>query len=895
MSSLPDYFLLRIAGAPINTINVLGTPRSLAAAGRVDNLRHRIAGGKESLCDRLHDIIPKQENVSLRRELLALRRAIHNTREPNAGSLPEGIEGALKADAELLKGLEDWHETARAYYSDLREGERVAASEFSKALSNLSTTLWAQDDFQTGILFAQPILFKRLTDFLEEAPKRPTKRQKKAVLTFLVYTMRMATKTSPFSSFTATALGRFGECAESVIPPQLEFISSFTPHCGISERLAVGLSVHTRARDWMPLSLNQTVYEEAGEIHFLRRPKDQNALSFIGVGESLMSFRRNALVDVVMDYLQRDACAERTLPGLLAYVERTVGAGQDRVQLAGAIEKLLGCGFIQQSLSYAGNSPHALTSVAQAIGEGRHPVFAGVRDNLSDMTGLIEQVSHGDAAVKAQGLDRVSDTARKVLTLVDLEPRLPQTVIHHDRFAQPPLTLPKSDFNEISSHLEGISELLPLFNAGYFLQRLIRRFFLEKYGAEHESVKILPFYRDFYEGCYSGLVEKFDLSNLFSYALDASLLPEVEEATRIRQEFLTLISDLISDSHGDSVALPPWLIKAYAAKAALFASKAAPASAGYFGQLVREADQNSLGFVINQIVPGYGIFAARFATPGSGKAGGMLEELIRHRLASLSPGAEVIDLIGMFGSNVQLHPRLTKRRLVYPGESVLTDDGDIRWDQISIRFDRSLDLCAMVDEQESARLLPIAFGSLSPFLVPPFFRFVLGLGPGFVPDMSLLDLLEQSIPEDQKQEIRHYPRCTYGPITLLRETWSVPTKRLPATKDAPGDFANFANLRRWQRENGLPNKVFVVPMRVFDFLKSNESAERLRRLHKPFFVDFDSVISCQIFRRYTEEVDGTLTISEMLPLPEQLAFEVNSDQFATEMLVEFYDGRPAGS
>jgi hypothetical protein len=78
-------------------------------------------------------------------------------------------------------------------------------------------------------------------------------------------------------------------------------------------------------------------------------------------------------------------------------------------------------------------------------------------------------------------------------------------------------------------------------------------------------------------------------------------------------------------------------------------------------------------------------------------------------------------------------------------------------------------------------------------------------------------------------------------------------------------------------------------MRTSEYLLRNIPAKDFRRLHKPFFVDWDDFLSHQHFRRFTMISAATLTISEMLPLPERILFRENERSYITEYLIELYE------
>jgi hypothetical protein len=69
----------------------------------------------------------------------------------------------------------------------------------------------------------------------------------------------------------------------------------------------------------------------------------------------------------------------------------------------------------------------------------------------------------------------------------------------------------------------------------------------------------------------------------------------------------------------------------------------------------------------------------------------------------------------------------------------------------------------------------------------------------------------------------------------------------------------------------------------------NQAPTTFKRVHKPFFVDWDDFISHYLFRRLTKTKGSHLTISEMLPRPEQAAFTAGAESArAMEFIFEIW-------
>ncbi|MGP0019708.1 MAG: lantibiotic dehydratase [Candidatus Sulfotelmatobacter sp.] len=105
----------------------------------------------------------------------------------------------------------------------------------------------------------------------------------------------------------------------------------------------------------------------------------------------------------------------------------------------------------------------------------------------------------------------------------------------------------------------------------------------------------------------------------------------------------------------------------------------------------------------------------------------------------------------------------------------------------------------------------------------------------------------------------HQPRITFDRLTVARETWNLPISDLPSCHEMETS-ESFLSVRRWGRNLDLPRFGFI----------------RVPTEDKPVFVDFDSIVSVEIFARLVRKVrqqmpsDGWVSYSEMLPAPHQL-------------------------
>lgn len=129
----------------------------------------------------------------------------------------------------------------------------------------------------------------------------------------------------------------------------------------------------------------------------------------------------------------------------------------------------------------------------------------------------------------------------------------------------------------------------------------------------------------------------------------------------------------------------------------------------------------------------------------------------------------------------------------------------------------------------------------------------------------------------------HTPRVTIDKMIVARETWRFDPAGL-GFADEKDEARRFVRGGHWRAGAGLPRFVFV--------LAPTEP--------RPFYVDFDSPVYVNIFakavrRLLRDKPDGRITISEMLPTPEQTWLtDDEGRRYASELRFVAVDEAPAG-
>jgi hypothetical protein len=102
----------------------------------------------------------------------------------------------------------------------------------------------------------------------------------------------------------------------------------------------------------------------------------------------------------------------------------------------------------------------------------------------------------------------------------------------------------------------------------------------------------------------------------------------------------------------------------------------------------------------------------------------------------------------------------------------------------------------------------------------------------------------------------HVPRLKIDDVIFQRETWRLTAPEVAKVKIGT---ERFLRMRAWKEEKGLPRQVFV----------------RYPAEPKPMHLDFDSPLSVENSVSHIRKMSlgERMSISEMLPLPEQMWLE----------------------
>ena len=358
-------FVVRVAGLPMSLLAGLRCERTASAVEALLDLEDSLRVEGQALSQALHDVIGGLEDRPLRRRLLTLRRCVYQARRPRRGVLDDDVWAALPG--EVAAGIAAWDQRVALRETMAAEIEAVAAAETTttrQALAEAAADEW----FQRGLALASRDLYAQLTKWLDAgAPADP---QLEASLAS--YLPRAAAKTSPYSTFTSIAEGRWTPTG-----PPVRCASGWTSRRRGAVELAVRIVAYLRGElaRWpeiaphLPLGINPSLVENGTSLRFLTRR---------GGG---------AVVEVAATPTLR-----RVLETIRATPEGTSGENM------AWLERLVELGLLEARLDVGDQSLDHLGELVDALGGSRGERVDAIRELLVRLRAQLAKLAHEEDA-----------------------------------------------------------------------------------------------------------------------------------------------------------------------------------------------------------------------------------------------------------------------------------------------------------------------------------------------------------------------------------------------------------------------------------------------------------------------------------------------------------------
>ncbi|MFG2815948.1 lantibiotic dehydratase [Streptomyces sp. NPDC048410] len=887
--TLHDRFMLRVAGLPAETVEVLRAPETADWAARTAAEEDRLRALGARLSDPLSAAVGATEDAALRRRLLALRRQVFNNRLP--ADLPAARDLASGLDGDTGADLTAWLD-ARLRWEELRaEGETVLGGALARTRAALRG-LALDDRLRRGLLLASPTLEERLDAFAADPNPAPGKRARKMERSLLSYLYRTACKTSPFSTLTGVALGGFAEGGDLT-----EVGDAWTSHPRLNvvvlSRLAELIVADPARRADLPVAPASGWKLDDDRVRYVRRAvtagDDSAPVSFDAAQDRLFFLRRQGALDGMLTLL-RDTEGTLTHGDLARWLAATTGAGEE--EAGHYLTALRELGMLQlPSLDTSVHSADPLRAFQRAL---RGLGVAWADTVAARLDGPAEAVArYGTADVPTRRALLAGLRAELSSLQLDLgaeRPVLPQTLLYEDVSAGT-TSAPLAQWAEpVATPLRSIGRVLPAFDVALPQRLTLKGFFVARYGRGGRCEDLLRLVHDFHEDIFRQYLQFTAAKD--GYLPDGSHAPEenwlgVPEITSIDRARATLTArmrerwaELAEDT--DEFVLDDAIVEEMAD--ALGAAAPAFRPQSHFLQLARR-DDGPLA-VLNNSYGGLCFPFTRFTHCFDGSDG--LTGALRDGLRSVPPPGAVLAEVtaGAATTNLNLHGRLTDYEIVCPGEnSTAPEEARLHLDDLYAVHDETEDRLLLRSRRLDREVVPVYLGYLVPMVLPEIPRTLLLFSPTSrsVPDVW------RGVPTGEAVDgVTRRPRVRHHALVLQRRSWTVADGHLPLRAPGTADADWYLAWHRWRVRHGLPARVFAT---VHEETADGQGAAWFGG-SKPQYVDFESPLSLTALEGLLAGKRARTVFEEMLPAEDELHVTSPRGRHVAELAVELLPARP---
>jgi hypothetical protein len=853
-------FVVRVAGLPMEVLRRQRCEATIAAVEELLALQDRLRAEGEELSQALYDVIGTVDDRAVRRRLLALRRCVHQARPPRPGVLDEGVWSALPAD--LAPRIAIWQQSL-ARQEALHAHAEATCEEESDAKRWALAEVAGDDSFQRGLVLASPDLYAELVKWLSVGPA--ARSDEALEVSLAKYVGRAAAKTTPYSTFTSFAEGRWmpGGLHPVRCTGSWSRCSSVEPSMRIVLNVRRDLASWPEVRPHLRLRINLSAAVDGAVLRFLSCRHGEAAVE-VAVTPTL---RR--VLEVIR--AATDPCYALVAAGIAA-----LDPTSSTDEVAGYLDHLLDVGLLEaqvdvadQSLDHLGELSDALTGCSGTRVDALRELLERLRAQLArlaDGGGAQERhISAGAAGETLHALYAQLDWTRQDLDVPVKNAVLEDTVVAglDYRFALP-------DWAGVLDDLRLLAGLSGLYDRFLPPRLALAAFFADHYGPGSKV--------GFVQWCHAvGEQARRPGAALGTilhqpWLVTTAGMGTLEQIKQLRRQITAQMRTVPVDEAGirrlDRHALSEFV-------AALPEFAAPRDSVAFHGQpMIRNGTPS---FVLNNTDAGFRRAHARLqrcATRAYGDA---------HFMPGLPAGSGAVyaDVATIGGSNLNLRRSPAAYEITYPGSvSNRPAAEQIHLSDLDVVHDASTDRLRLIWRSRGEQVVPLHLGILVDWALPWTYRLLMqAFGSStFCQLPQRLSGLSFLTPG---HGVRRLPRLCLGDVVIARASWVVAAGDAPLRCKSESALTYLIRVTRWLAEHGIPRQCFVRAATAAG------APTNLGKNRKPCYVDFTNQIFLRVFGQIAAQPDRMIVFQEVLPTDDDLLVTDGTAGYASECVFEF--------
>src|SRR5215472_4502519 len=860
--TLIPFVTMRSGGVPPGGLRDLLFEKTMEAVDcllELEAANARDRGIAVKLLETLIGVTPT--GIGARLELISLKRDIFNDRVPQK---PLSDEARQRLSPKECAVLEEWTAVRMRRHRAEIEAKETFASE-SRQKSAALRRLCQRRHFRIALAQASPAL----SDDLDRAGNLPTRfsagQTSRIERSLIRYYTRSAIKLSPFSSFMRTRVVRLSSAwspLPAMLPQRSALRRSVRINRAIVAHFAQKMAEHPEIRESIPIFLNGAIAQHGDRLHILRLRRDMSQASRLRIPiESMARLRYSPALGRILDYFSSRAIKGVHLAQLVEDFAVEFGSAE---AASGFIQKLIDIGLLLRKIPLPQDDSSAVTALADAAAtlpmpNGRLRAVTAEFDRLRDLELQLENASAaqqpGTLAALAdavQSTHRALDDARAP----DWTSRLVSEEVVDEPAAE--MALPERWSPALDDMRNFLETYGPLLDVNSSLRASIRHHLINEFGGGPVAfLKFVAGYRAALPVVGQAGQDIAILRNPFLIDMLAAL----EGMRSELGEVITAPAPLEEIDLRDVAVQRRW--------AERVSRLGMPRPAGgaslvtCFVQPCFDRD-GSAALVLNQMDAGpcRTLLRAVSAMSDTRAKNEMVTEIARS-ISTIWREAQPCTIYSTFDYELNACPIVTRLVLDY--------EGDAEDRERSIRMgDLSIGVTADGNVELTAGRTPVVvvhFGSVASAFQPLCTGLLLGIARSEPILFRPFDPRHWNaeVPSSWP-EIASFPRLVFGRCIVRRRGWLVKTSALPRRSPMEHPASYILRVRRWQREAGMPDEVFLRARSLGERNKGEDATSRSSTLpHKPQYVDFRNYLLVESMNELFKDVLTAAYFEEAQP------------------------------